>query len=151
MIHGVKTKILKVIPDERGRLMEILRCDDELFRKFGQVYMTTNYPGVVKAWHYHELQFDNVACVKGMIKLVLHDPRPKSPTKGTTEEFFIGDHHPMLVRIPPMVYHGWKCISEIESIVVNITTEVYCYDQPDEHRCPYDDLEIGYDWERKFF
>jgi dTDP-4-dehydrorhamnose 3,5-epimerase-like enzyme len=29
MIDGVKIKRLKVIPDERGRLMEILRSDDE--------------------------------------------------------------------------------------------------------------------------
>ena len=55
MIEGVKIKKLRVIPDERGRLMEILRCDDALFRKFGQAYMTTVYPGVVKAWHYHKL------------------------------------------------------------------------------------------------
>ena len=31
VIDGVKTKKLKVIPDERGRLMEMLRCDDEIF------------------------------------------------------------------------------------------------------------------------
>jgi len=35
---------MKVIPDERGRLMEILRVDDDLFLKFGQVYITTTYP-----------------------------------------------------------------------------------------------------------
>jgi len=37
MIDGVKVKKLKVIPDERGRLMEMLRADDDLFVKFGQV------------------------------------------------------------------------------------------------------------------
>ncbi len=80
MIKDVKTKNLKVIPDERGRLMEILRQDDSLFLKFGQVYMTTTYPEVVKAWHKHEKQTDNVACIQGMIKLVLYDPREKSST-----------------------------------------------------------------------
>jgi len=78
MIDGVKTKNLRVIPDERGRLMEILRSDDSLFLNFGQVYVTTTYPGVVKAWHKHEKQTDNVACVQGMIKLVLYDPRENS-------------------------------------------------------------------------
>jgi len=58
MIEGVRLKELKPIPDERGRVMEILRADDELFEKFGQVYMTTAYPGVVKAWHYHKLQIE---------------------------------------------------------------------------------------------
>src|SRR3990172_8475227 len=98
--------------------MEIMREDDELFERFGQVYMTTNYPGVVKAWHYHHKQADNVTCVKGMIKLVLHDSREGSPTKGETNEFFLGESNPLLVHVPAFVYHGWKCISETESIVV---------------------------------
>ena len=71
MINDVQTKLLKVIPDERGRLMEMLRSDDDLFHKFGQVYMTTAYPGVVKAWHYHKLQTDHFVCVRGMMKVVL--------------------------------------------------------------------------------
>ena len=75
MIDGVMTKQLKVIPDERGRLMECLRNDDELFVKFGQFYMTTTFPGVVKGWHLHDAQCDNIVCVKGMIKLVLFDGR----------------------------------------------------------------------------
>ena len=75
MIEGVIVKKLKVVPDERGRLMEILRDDDEFFTRFGQVYMTTNFPGVVKAWHYHQKQTDCVTCVHGTIKLVLCDWR----------------------------------------------------------------------------
>ena len=63
-------KALKVIPDERGHLMEILRCDDEMFQKFGQVYLTTGYPGVVKAWHYHKAQTDHFCVIKGMMKVV---------------------------------------------------------------------------------
>jgi len=151
MIEGVIIKNLSVIPDERGRLMEIIRNDDEFYEKFGQVYMTTNYPGVVKAWHFHKKQVDHVCCVKGMIKLVLHDTRDNSPTKGETNEFYIGEQKPSMVRIPCLVYHGWKCVSETESIVVSMTSEVYDYKDPDEFRRPYDDPEIGYDWSRKFF
>ena len=82
-IEGVKTKSLRLIPDERGFLMEILRADDpEFFTKFGQVYISATYPGVVKAWHYHQKQVDNFACVAGMVKLVLVDTRPESPTHG---------------------------------------------------------------------
>ena len=62
MIEGVKTKKLKVIPDERGRLMEMLRCDDDLFIQFGQAYLTTGYPGVVKGWHYHKKQIGRASC-----------------------------------------------------------------------------------------
>lgn len=149
-IDGVLTKPLKVIPDERGRLMEILRADDPIFGKFGQVYMTTNYPGVVKAWHLHKVQEDMVSCVKGMIKLVLFDAREDSPTRGEVQEFFIGEHNPLLVRVPAGVYHGWKGISVDESVVVNIPTEMYDSDSPDEYRLPWDTSEIPYDWEIEF-
>lgn len=149
MIEGVKTKKLKVIPDERGRLMEMIRSDDDLFIKFGQVYMTTTYPGVVKGWHYHKAQIDNIVAVKGMLKLVLYDPREGSPTKGEIDEFFIGEHNPLLVQVPKGVYHGWKCISHSEAIVVNCPTEVYHYDQPDEYRLPFDSPDVPYDWNIK--
>ncbi|NIM58482.1 MAG: dTDP-4-dehydrorhamnose 3,5-epimerase, partial [Candidatus Aminicenantes bacterium] len=117
MIKGVKTKNLKAIPDERGRLMEILRKDDNLFLKFGQVYMTTTYPNVVKAWHMHDKQTDNVACILGMIKLVLYDPRKKSSTYREVNQFLIGIHNPMLIQIPAGVYHGWMCVSAEEAII----------------------------------
>lgn len=146
MIQGIQIKALKVIADERGRLMEILRRDDECFERFGQMYMTTNYPGVVKAWHFHKIQTDNVCCLKGMIKVALYDAREGSGTKGEINEFFIGEHNPMLVTIPPGVYHGWKCISTEESIVVSAPTEPYNYQQPDEYRLPLDTNEIPYDW-----
>jgi dTDP-4-dehydrorhamnose 3,5-epimerase len=148
-IDGVKLKPLRVVPDERGWLMEILRADDaELFTTFGQVYVSATYPGVVKAWHYHRRQIDNFACVAGMVKLVLVDTRPESPTNGAVNEFFIGTHNPALVQVPNLVYHGWKCISTDVALVVNVPTEPYHYEEPDEFRVePHDTLP--YDWARK--
>ena len=149
LIDGVKLKKLKVIPDERGRLMEVLRNDDEFFNKFGQIYVTTAYPGVVKAWHYHKVQTDNFCCVQGMMKVVLYDNRENSPTKGKINEFFVGIHNPILIQIPPLVYHGFKCISEQEAIIINCPTEVYNYEEPDEYRLPAHENDIPYDWIRK--
>ena len=149
MIDGVKTKDLKVIPDERGRLMEILREDDDLYLKFGQVYATTTFPGVVKAWHLHRKQADNVTCVHGMIKLALYDDREGSPTRGEVNQFYLGVHRPLLVHIPSDVYHGWMCVSQEEAIIVNIPTETYDYMQPDEVRVHPHDNDIPYDWRRK--
>ena len=150
MIDGVIVKKLKVIPDERGRLMEILRADDEFFENFGQVYMTTAYPGVVKGWHYHKKQADNMAVIKGMMKIVLYDSRKKSETYGEINEIFAGIHNPVLVHIPCFVYHGFKCISEEEALVINIPTEVYNYKEPDEYRLPaHGSKIIKYDWNRK--
>jgi dTDP-4-dehydrorhamnose 3,5-epimerase len=147
-IHDVKTKQLRLIPDERGYLLEMLRTDDELFTKFGQVYVSATYPGVVKAWHYHKVQVDHFVCVAGMIKLVLVDTRDGSPTKGAVNEFFIGVQNPMLVQVPNLVYHGWKCISGEMSLVVNTPTEPYRYADPDEYRLdPHGTLSC--DWTRK--
>ncbi len=149
MIEGVAVKQLRLIPDERGRLMEMLRSDEDIFAKFGQVYMTTTYPQVVKAWHYHKKQDDFIVCVKGMLKLVLFDDRQTSATRGEITEFFIGDYNPVLVRVPRMVYHGWKCISTDEAIVINIPTEPYNREEPDEYRLDPHNNNIPYRWDRK--
>lgn len=148
-IEGVKTKALRVVPDERGWLMEILRADDaELFTRFGQVYVSATYPGVVKAWHYHQRQVDNFACVSGMVKLVLVDTRPDSPTNGAVNEFYLGSQNPTIVQVPNLVYHGWKCIGTDTALVVNVPNETYRYDEPDEYRLePHGSLP--YDWTRK--
>jgi dTDP-4-dehydrorhamnose 3,5-epimerase len=149
MIDGVITKKLRLIPDERGRLMEILRRDDDLFVQFGQVYLTTTYPGVVKAWHYHKKQDDFITCVKGMLKLALFDDREGSSTRGEVSEFFIGDHNPMIVKVPKMVYHGWKCVSVEEALVINVPTEPYDRENPDEYRLDPHENHVPYEWERK--
>lgn len=129
--------------------MEILRVDDDLFPGFGQVYITTAFPGVVKAWHYHRTQVDNFAVVKGMAKVVLYDGRKDSPTYGQINEFFIGEHNPLLVQIPPEVLHGFKCISPDEVILLNCPSQVYNRDNPDEFRVDPLDNDIPYDWGRR--
>jgi dTDP-4-dehydrorhamnose 3,5-epimerase len=151
LIKDVIVKKLPVHCDERGRLMEMVRADDRDLGniKFGQVYMTTAYPGVVKAWHYHKKQTDHFVCVRGMIKVVLYDPRQGSPTHGMINEFFIGDHAPLLIEIPNLVYHGFKCVSEREAIVINFTTECYNVQAPDEFRLDPHAAQIPYDWTRK--
>jgi len=149
MISGVNVKQLKPVPDERGRLMEMLRADDSFFAGFGQVYMTTAYPGVIKAWHYHSRKFDHFSVVKGMIKLALYDLRKGSKTHGEVNEFFIGVHNSILVQIPPGVLHGFKCISDDEAIIINVSSLPYDKNNPDEYRMAADSKEVPYDWARK--
>lgn len=148
-IHGVQVKQLKWIPDERGKLMELLRCDDPMFEKFGQVYITTCYPGVVKAWHYHQNQNDNMVVIKGMAKVALYDQREDSPTKGLVNEFFIGEDNPVLVHIPALVLHGFKAYGSGPAYVVNTVTQPYNHKQPDEFRIDPFDNDIPYDWTLK--
>lgn len=149
MIEGVKTKKLITHADERGWLFEILRRDDEIFRQFGQVYLSAVYPGVIKAWHCHKIQYDNFCVVSGMVKLVLADLREDSPTKGVVNELVIGDQNRMLVSIPPFVHHGVKGIGQVPALVVNCPTEAFNPNEPDEYRLPYNTDQINYDWELK--
>lgn len=144
-IEGVKVKKLRVLPDDRGHLMEMLRSDDEVFEKFGQAYLTTAYPGVVKAWHYHKVQVDHWVVVKGMAKVVLHDTRDGSPTHGATQEFYMGERNQILLKIPAGVYHGFKNVGTDEVFIINFPTEVYHYDDPDEFRKPAHG-DLPYDW-----
>ena len=126
--------------------MELMRSDWDLFEKFGQVYLTTVYPGVVKAWHYHKKQTDNMICIKGMLKLVLYDSRKTSSTYKEVNEVFFGEQKPLLVKIPPLVYHGFKAIGGETAYDINVPTQPYNYKAPDEFRLPPDTKQIPYDW-----
>ncbi len=148
MIDGVAVKPLRVIPDDRGRLTEVLRSDDPLFERFGQVYVTTAYPGVVKAWHRHRKQTDFLAVLQGMATIALYDDREDSPTRGETNEFCAGVHNPVLVKVPPGVWHGFKCVSDTECMVMNVPSETYSYTEPDEDRAPAHG-RFPYDWTRR--
>lgn len=149
MIEGVVTRKLKVIPDERGFLMEMLRSDYPEFQKFGQVYLTVGYPDIVKGWHYHKKQTDNFFVVKGTAKVVLYDMRDNSGTKGKINEFSIGEQNPIMVLIPPMVVHGFKAVGLEPAYLINVPTELYNYEEPDEYRIDPHDNDIPYDWKRK--
>lgn len=149
LIDGVQVKPLKLITDERGMLAEILRCDEPMFKKFGQVYFTTAYPDVVKGWHYHKVQWDHFVCLHGEVKLVLYDGRKDSPTEGKINEFFMGIRNPILVAIPPLVFHGFMGIGVEEALMINVPTEPYHYKSPDEFRAAWNDPTIPYDWARK--
>ncbi len=146
MIDGVVLKPLRVHPDDRGYLMEILRDDDELFERFGQVYVTTCYPGVVKAWHAHARQVDHLCCVQGTMKVGLYDDRADSPTCGETMSLVLGLVRPALVRVPPRVWHGFTALGGEPAMLLNVPTLHYDYQNPDELRREPFDPEIPFEW-----
>lgn len=144
IIDGVLVKPLRQIPDERGKIMHMLRCDDEHFEKFGEIYFSMAYPGVIKGWHLHTTQTQNYAVIVGMVKLVLFDRREGSRSFRALEELFIGENNYGLVRIPPGIVNGYKCIGVTPAIVANCATEPH---RPDEmiRIDPFSD-EVPYSW-----
>lgn len=147
MIDGVIVKPLRRIPDERGFIMHMLRADDPEFEKFGEIYFSTVYPGVIKAWHLHQEMTLNYAVVAGAIKLVLYDDRETSPTKGEVQELFIGQQNYQLVKIPPHIWNGFKGIGTEMAVLANCATLAH---DPQEivRKSPFDP-SIPYDWELK--
>jgi dTDP-4-dehydrorhamnose 3,5-epimerase len=150
MIEGVEVKQLKRNADERGFLMELLRSDDPIFTKFGQCYVSMNYPGVVRAWHWHEKQDDFFVVAKGMIRVGLYDLREGSATREEVAEFFLGESNTILLKIPVGVVHGYKTVGVEPSLLINFPSEVYNREEPDEHRLPWNTDQIPFNWEVEF-
>jgi len=147
MIQGVLIHPLRQIPDERGKIMHMLRVDDPHFEKFGEIYFSMVHPGVIKGWHLHKEMTLNYAVISGTIKLVLFDDRPESPTHGKLMELFIGDGNYVLVKIPPQVWNGFKGVGTTPAIVANCSTTPH---SPNEivRMDPFDN-PIPYNWELK--
>ena len=150
MIEGVAVKQLARHADQRGYLMELLRSDDPIFSKFGQCYVSMNYPGVVRAWHWHEKQDDFFVVVRGMIRVGLYDQREGSATQGEVNDFYLGENNTILVKIPVGVVHGYKTIGMEPSLLINFPSEAYDPDEPDEYRLPWNTDQIPHDWETQF-
>ena len=144
MIDGVRIFPLKQIPDERGKIMHMLKCTDPHFERFGEIYFSVVYPGMVKGWHRHSRMTLNYTVVVGVIKLVLHDDRPDSPTKSETQEIFLGESNYCLVKIPPMVWNGFKGIGTVPATVANCTT--LPHDAAEIERLDPFSNPIPYDW-----
>lgn len=144
MIKGVLVKPLSQIPDERGKIMHMLRADDPHFEKFGEIYFSVVYPGVVKGWHIHKEMTLNYTVISGMIKLALYDPRDDSPTKGQVQELFIGEDNYVLVKIPPKIWNGFKGVGTRPAIVANCATLPHSPDEI-ERLDPFKN-DIPYDW-----
>jgi dTDP-4-dehydrorhamnose 3,5-epimerase len=144
VIDGVEIHPLRQIPDERGKVMHMLRADASHFKEFGEIYFSVVEVGAIKAWHLHERMTINYAVPHGRIKLVVYDDRDGSPTKGELEEIFLGEANYALVTVPPKVWNGFKGIGEHAAIVANCAT--IPHDPAEIVRLDPFSEQIPYDW-----
>ena len=149
LISGIEIKPYALWPDDRGYFLEVARLGQGLVADFPapstQVSVALNYPGIIKAFHYHRLQTDFWVPAAGLLQVALVDLRRGSRTFGAKNTFYLGTLRPWQLRIPPGVAHGYKVIGEQPSVLVYITDRTY--DPSDEGRIPYNDPSIAYDWE----
>jgi len=145
-IHEVVVKKLVTHSDDRGFFREILRDDDNLLRHFGQTAITKTYPGVIKAFHWHQDQDDIWYVASGMARVVLYDRRPDSPTVGETQVIYAGEDNPVSILIPTGVAHGYQVLGNEPVVLFYHVTKSYDPKAPDEQRINFDDPEISFDW-----
>jgi len=148
MIEGVQITSRRVIPDDRGKIMHIMKSSDSQFITFGEVYCSSVYPGVVKGWHLHKKMTLNYVVLKGNIKFVLYDARPESETYKQIQEIIIGENQYVMVTVPPNVWNGFKGIGLDEAFVINFTDIPH---DPEEivRLDPHLNDIIDYDWATK--
>jgi dTDP-4-dehydrorhamnose 3,5-epimerase len=145
-IDGVVISPLKLLPNARGRLMEIMRTDDPDTISVEQVYLTSTYPGVVKAWYRHQQQVDQLASISGLVRLVLFDGREGSASYRSVQEIYLGELAPRLVRIPTGVWHGFQSVGIQEAFLLHLNSHRFDPVRPDEDRLPQDDPRIPFTW-----
>lgn len=149
MIEGVKIKKIKKHCDDRGFFAELVRDDESLLDRFGQASMSMSYPGVIKAFHYHEQQDDLWFFPSGNAQVVLYDLRTNSSTRGKTDVYYMGEENQILLLIPKGVAHGYRVLGEKPATIIYFTTYSYNPNNPDEKRIQWNDPEIGFNWETK--
>jgi dTDP-4-dehydrorhamnose 3,5-epimerase len=159
-IDGVMVKTFKKWADQRGYFIEQLKrgdLDDQgrpflPEHAFAQMSRSLSYarggnpPELIKAFHWHRRQWDYWDIIQGDARVVLVDLRQDSPTAGRIQVLMLGENAPRMVAIPPLVAHGYQCVSSRDVILNYYVTEPYDPADPDEGRIPWNDARIGFDW-----
>ena len=149
LIAGVRIQPFPIFPDDRGYFLEVQRIGRGIVEGFPaestQISAALNYPGAIKAFHYHLHQTDCWTAVSGMLQVALVDLRVSSPTFGKRNTLYIGALRPWHVLVPPGVAHGYKVIGSDPAMLIYLTDRFY--NPKDEGRLLYNDLSIAYDWD----
>jgi dTDP-4-dehydrorhamnose 3,5-epimerase len=128
----------QLFADDRGwslmnQLQGIMRAD-------GQVNFSTQYPGVIKAWHRHSKQTDFWLCLHGHIKVGIHREED-----GKSWCLVTGEKRPGVMIIPPPLWHGAATVGHVPAGLLYYVTHAYNPLEPDEQRRPYDSVQ-GFPW-----
>lgn len=145
MIEGLLLTPLRQIPDDRGKVMHMLKTGEPGYEQFGEIYFSTVNPGAVKAWKLHRRMTLNVVVLHGAARLVVYDERPTSPTRGQVQEIGLGpETNYQRVTVPPGVWTGFIGLSPFPAILANCAS--IPHDSTEVDRKASDDPAIPYQW-----
>ena len=146
-ISGVEIIKKNVITDDRGKILHMLKVDDNNFKKFGEIYFSYVYPKKIKAWHIHKKMTLNYVAAYGKIKLVLYDDRKESKTFGKIQEIFLSNDNHLLVSIPPLIWNGFSSADDNLAVLANCSD--IPHDKTEILRLDHDDPKFPYNWNKK--
>lgn len=134
-IAGVEIVELGNVLTRSGTLLELFRKDWAPIRiDVQQVNYVQLNAGGVTDWHRHELQTDHLVGVGGNIKLALFDGRAQSPTGGQSDIVRLGALRPVMVIVPPGVWHALRNESGEPAGYLNVIDRTYDHADPDNWR-----------------
>ncbi len=142
-IAGVRILELGNILTRSGWMTEVFRSDRsgiEITPR--QINWAELSPHGVTDWHRHTGQTDHLVGVGGVIKLVLCDGRAGSPTERETDIVRIGALRPVMVIVPPGVWHALRNESGQPAGYLNITDQLFNHEHPDNWRLNADQIEL---------
>jgi dTDP-4-dehydrorhamnose 3,5-epimerase len=134
-IAGVQVLELGNVLTRSGSLLEVFRRDwPQAAIDVQQVSWVELNTNAVTDWHKHDRQTDHLVGVGGNLRLALWDQRTDSPTCGQSEIIRLGALRPVMVVVPPGVWHGLRNESGLSAGYLNIIDRAYDYAQPDNWR-----------------
>jgi len=136
-IAGVVVHETKNVLKDNGYLTEIWRDDWKLApANVAQVFQALIEPRGISAWHVHVHATDRLFANHGRLKIVLYDARPDSASAGRVNVYHCGTARPMLITVPPGVWHGVQNMGAAPALLLNLPDRAYAYEAPDHWRLP---------------
>jgi UDP-2-acetamido-2,6-beta-L-arabino-hexul-4-ose reductase len=109
--------------DNRGSLSELLKSPH-----FGQIFVSTTRPGVVRGNHYHNTKTEKFIVIKGNAAICFRDVRSDQVIT-----YQVTGDHPEIVDIPPGYTHSIENTGQDELITLFWASEVFDPENPDTY------------------
>jgi|TARA_B110000444_G_scaffold253593_1_gene284718 dTDP-4-dehydrorhamnose 3,5-epimerase len=145
MINDLNIIALKVIKDDRGDILHMLREDADHYAGFGEVYFSEIKPDEIKAWKKNNVATQSLSVPFGHVRFVMYDDREHSPTFGVIQVVELGrEENYSLLQIPPKVWYGFSCAGPSPSLISNCSNMLH--DPSHASLLPIENTLIPYTW-----
>jgi len=115
------SQALELKKDERGELFELIKS-----KCFGQVFVSTTKPGIVRGNHYHNSKVEKFCLIKGEAKIKL-----RNILTNEAVSYNVSDKKIEVVDIPPGYTHSIENIGKEDMLVLFWANEIFDPDNPD--------------------